>query len=155
MKEVIIYTDGGAKGNPGPGGWGAVLMYGEAHRKEMSGGFKLTTNNRMELTAAIEALAVLNQPCKVTLHSDSKYVVDGMSKGWAKRWRSNGWKRNKKEMAQNPDLWGRLLDEAARHQVRFQWVKGHAGIEENERCDELAVTAADQPGLPADPGYKG
>lgn len=136
-REVVIHTDGGSSGNPGPGGWGAVLEYGE-HRKELSGGYRLTTNNRMELTAAIRALEALKRPCEVTLYSDSRYVVDGVEKGWARRWRSNGWKRNKKgDRAINPDLWGRLLELAETHDVDFEWVRGHAGHDENERADEL------------------
>lgn len=153
MKHVEIYTDGGASGNPGPGGYGAVLLYGE-HRRELSGGFRLTTNNRMELTAVIEGLAQLKQRCRVTVYSDSKYVVDGIEKGWARRWRGNGWRRNKQgDLAINIDLWERLLKLVEHHEVRFEWVKGHAGIPENERCDELAVASAKAKDLPEDPGY--
>jgi ribonuclease HI len=128
------------------------LRYGD-HRKELSGGYRLTTNNRMELLAVVKALETLNQPCQVTLHSDSRYVVDAMAKGWAKKWRANGWQRNKREKAVNPDLWGTLLDLCEQHAVEFRWVRGHAGDVENERCDRLAVEAAHQPDLPADPGY--
>ena len=153
MKHVVLYTDGGARGNPGPGGWGALLIFGE-HRRELTGGFQLTTNNRMELTAVIEGLAALKYPCEVTVYSDSKYVVNGIEKGWAKRWRRNGWTRNKqKEPAVNADLWARLLDLTERHRTRLQWVKGHAGQPENERCDELAVAASKGKDLPPDPGY--
>ena len=113
----------------------------------------MTTNNRMELLAVIRALEALNQPCQVTLHSDSRYVVDAIAKGWAKKWRANGWQRNKREKAVNPDLWGTLLDLCEKHEVEFRWVRGHAGDVENERCDRLAVEAAHQPDLPADPGY--
>jgi ribonuclease HI len=152
FKEVTIYTDGACMGNPGAGGYGAVLIYGE-HRKEISGGYQLTTNNRMEMMAAIAALKTLKTQCSVILRSDSKYLVDAMTQGWAKRWQANGWKRNNKEKAKNPDLWQELLDLCQQHQVNFVWVKGHAGIAENERCDRLAVTAASQPNLPPDPGY--
>ncbi|WP_371260773.1 ribonuclease HI [Myxosarcina sp. GI1] len=150
--RVIIYTDGACTGNPGAGGYGAVLIYGE-HRKEIAGGYRLTTNNRMEMMAAIAALKALKNQCTVTLHSDSKYIVDAVNKGWAKRWQANGWKRNKKEAAKNPDLWQELLNLCQKHQVEFVWVKGHAGIAENERCDALAVAAAQQPNLPPDAGY--
>ncbi|NJK59811.1 MAG: ribonuclease HI [Oscillatoriales cyanobacterium SM2_1_8] len=152
VKAVTIYTDGACLGNPGPGGYGAVMLYGE-HRQELSGGFRLTTNNRMEMMAALVALETLTEPCAVTLYSDSKYVVDALVKGWAKRWQTNGWMRNKTEAAINPDLWANLLQACQRHQVNWQWVKGHAGNPENERCDRLAVTAARQPNLPPDPGY--
>ena len=153
MKNVVLYTDGGARGNPGPGGWGALLIYGE-HRKELSGGFCLTTNNRMELTAVVEGLRAIKYPCDVTVYSDSRYVVDGIEKGWARRWRINGWTRNKKrEPAINADLWSELLNQTERHKVRLRWVKGHAGQPENERCDELAVNASHVSGLPDDPGY--
>ncbi len=153
LKHVTIYTDGGALGNPGPGGYGAVLKY-KGRRKELSGGFRHTTNNRMELLAAIEALRALKTRCGVTLHTDSRYLVDGITKGWAKRWRANGWMRNKKDEALNPDLWGELLDLCAKHDVKFVWVKGHAGNPENERCDELSKLAAVQPGLPPDTVYE-
>ena len=152
LKEVTIYTDGACTGNPGAGGYGAVIIYKE-NRKEISGGFRLTTNNRMEMMAAIAALQTLKMKCTVTLHSDSKYIVDAVTKGWAKRWQANNWKRNKKEKAKNPDLWQKLLDLCNQHQVDFVWVKGHAGIPENERCDTLAVAAAHQPDLPNDYGY--
>lgn len=151
-KQVTIYTDGSCLGNPGPGGYAAILIYGE-HRREISGGFLQTTNNRMELTAAIVGLQTLRQPCTVVLHSDSEYLVNAMSKGWAKRWRSNGWKRNCKERALNPDLWDRLLDLCGDHRVKFKWVRGHAGHPENERCDELAAQAAKRSDLPLDEGY--
>lgn len=137
-KRVEIFTDGACSGNPGPGGYGAILRYGE-HIKELSGGEEQTTNNRMELTAVITALEALKEPCLVILTTDSKYVVDGIEKGWAKSWRENGWKKKDKKPALNPDLWGRLLDLLEVHEVKFNWVKGHAGHPENERCDELAV----------------
>jgi len=138
-KRVEIFTDGACSGNPGPGGYGAILRYGE-HIKELSGGEEQTTNNRMELTAVITALEALKEPCFVTLTTDSKYVVDGVEKGWAKSWRENGWKKKDKKPALNPDLWGKLLDLLEIHEVKFNWVKGHAGHPENERCDELAVS---------------
>jgi len=152
-KLVIIYTDGACIGNPGPGGFGTVLLYGD-HRKEVSGGYLLTTNNRMELMAAIMGLKALKGNCHVLLYSDSKYVVDGMSQGWAVRWRENGWKRNKKEKAVNPDLWEHLLSLCENFNVEFRWVKGHSGDPENERCDALAVQAAHQANLPIDHGYR-
>lgn len=153
LKKVTIYTDGGCQGNPGPGGYGAVLLYGK-HRKEISGGYKLTTNNRMELLACIAALEALKEQCDVTVYSDSKYVVESIEKDWAKRWRANGWKRNKKDKAENPDLWERLLDLCEKHTIQFNWVKGHAGNIENERCDTLAGEAAKQDNLPADKKYE-
>ncbi len=153
LREVVIYTDGACIGNPGPGGYGVVMLYGK-HRKELSGGFRLTTNNRMELMAAIVGLRALKKKCAVTLYSDSQYVVDAIVKGWAKRWRSNGWKRNQKDKAVNPDLWQQLLDLCGQHEVVFEWVRGHAGNVENECCDKLAVKAAQQQNLPEDRGYK-
>ncbi|MDE3095489.1 MAG: ribonuclease HI [Chloroflexota bacterium] len=152
-KELTIHTDGACLGNPGPGGYGVILDYG-GHRRELSGGYRLTTNNRMELTAAVEGLAALKEPCTVTLYSDSAYVVRGMSEGWARRWRANGWRREGRKLASNRDLWARLLDLCQVHDVTFRWVRGHAGNPDNERCDQLAVAAAHQAGLPADPGYE-
>ena len=149
---TIIYTDGACTGNPGKGGYGAVIIDGD-RRKELSGGYKLTTNNRMEMMGAIAALESLPSNSKVKLHSDSKYIVDAIVKGWAKKWQANGWKRNKKEMAKNPDLWQELLDLCKIHDVEFVWVKGHAGIPENERCDRLAVAAAQGSNLATDTGY--
>ncbi len=137
MRHIDIYTDGSCRKNPGPGGWGAVLVYG-TKEKTMSGGEAETTNNRMELTAVISALEALKEPCEVTLTSDSKYVCDGIAKGWAKSWKSRGWKKADKSPALNPDLWGRLLELCDMHQVNFVWVKGHAGHPYNERCDEMA-----------------
>lgn len=137
MKKVEIYTDGSCKQNPGPGGWGAVLVY-QGRELELSGGQADTTNNRMELTAVIEALQKLREPCQVTLTTDSKYVSDGISKGWAVSWRARGWKKADKSPALNPDLWGTLLDLCETHTVEFVWVKGHAGHPYNERCDTLA-----------------
>ncbi len=153
LKEVTIYTDGACSGNPGPGGYGVVLISGE-HRKELSAGFRLTTNNRMEMMAAIAGLEALKWKCTATVYSDSKYLVDAVTKGWAQRWRENGWKRNKKDKAMNPDLWGRLLDLCDRHEVNFLWVKGHSGVPENECCDKLAVAASLEDELPIDPGYE-
>ena len=138
MKQVEIFTDGACSGNPGPGGWGAVLRYGSAE-KELSGGAADTTNNRMELSAVIAALSALKEPCKVTLTSDSKYVIDAVTKGWAKKWQANGWGKSDKKPALNADLWEKLLALLEKHDVRFVWVKGHAGHPENERCDRLAV----------------
>ena len=150
---IIIYTDGGCINNPGPGGYGVVIINGK-QRKELSGGFRLTTNNRMELTACITGLSHLKNPSKVVLFSDSKYVVDGIMKGWARRWRSNGWMRTKSDPAINPDLWEELLGLYGKHNVEFIWVKGHAGNPENERCDRLANKAAINTGLPADEVYE-
>ena len=152
MKRVTLYTDGGCIRNPGPGGYGAVLLY-DSHRRELSGGFRRTTNNRMEIFAAIAGLEALKEPCGVTLVSDSQYLVYAIQKGWARRWQANGWRRSSKEKAINPDLWERLLKLCAVHDVRFQWVRGHAGHGENERCDELAKAAAKGPDLPMDAGY--
>lgn len=141
MKKVEIYTDGSCKKNPGPGGWGAVLVYGK-RELELSGGQADTTNNRMELTAVIEALKRLREPCQVTLTTDSKYVSDGISRGWAASWRARGWKKADKSPALNPDLWGTLLDLCEKHSVDFIWVKGHAGHPYNERCDAMAQEEA-------------
>ena len=138
MKQVTIYTDGACSGNPGPGGWGAILMYG-AHRRELSGGEADTTNNRMELTAVIRALSLLKEPCIGELWSDSKYVIDGLSKGWAKGWKARGWVKSDKKPALNPDLWDELLRLEGIHTLPYHWVKGHAENEFNNRCDELAV----------------
>lgn len=138
MKEVILYTDGACSGNPGPGGWGAVLVYGERER-ELSGGEAHTTNNRMELTAAIRALEALREPCEVTLTTDSRYLCDGLEKKWALGWKNRGWKKSDGSPALNPDLWERLLELTATHKVTLSWIKGHAGHEYNERCDALAV----------------
>jgi len=149
---VTIYTDGACLGNPGPGGYGVILIY-EAQRRELSGGYRQTTNNRMEITAAIVGLEALKEKCRVTLYSDSQYLINAMSKGWVKRWQANGWKRNKREKALNPDLWQRLLQLCDYHDVEFRWVKGHAEIPENVRCDELAMQAARRPDLPEDEGY--
>jgi ribonuclease HI len=154
MTEMIeLYTDGACKGNPGPGGYGAVLLFGE-RRKELSGGFRKTTNNRMELLACVEGLRSLKRPCEVDLTSDSAYVVNAMVKGWAKRWRSNHWKLSPSKTAKNSDLWKDLLELCSTHSVSFHWVKGHSGHPENERCDELAVAASELKELPADLAFE-
>ena len=138
MKEVTVFTDGACSGNPGPGGWGAILRFG-AYEKELSGGEASTTNNRMELSAVIAGLSALKEPCRVTVVTDSKYVYDGMTKGWAEGWRRRGWRRADGSPALNSDLWERLLSLLDTHDVKIEWVKGHAGHPENERCDSLAV----------------
>ncbi len=140
MKEVTLYCDGACSGNPGPGGYGAVLEH-DGRCRELSQGYAHTTNNRMELRGVIAGLESLKEPCRVRVVTDSQYVVNAMSQGWAAKWRANGWRRNKKEKALNPDLWERLLDLCARHTVTFAWVRGHAGHPMNERCDQLAVRA--------------
>ena len=143
LKHVDIYTDGACRGNPGVGGWGAVLVY-RGREKELCGGEPLTTNNRMELTAVIEALTALHEPCEVTLTSDSKYLVDALSLGWAEGWRQRGWRKADRSPALNADLWERLLELTSRHRVTPVWVKGHAGHPYNERCDRLATAYADR-----------
>jgi len=142
VKEVYLYTDGACRGNPGKGGWGAILKYGR-YTREMSGGEPMTTNNRMELLGAINGLEALKEPCKVYLTSDSKYLVDGITKGWARSWKAKNWKKADGKPALNPELWDRLLTLCDKHEVEFIWVKGHAGHPENERCDELATSFAD------------
>lgn len=154
MGEAIeIYTDGACRGNPGPGGYGVVLI-SNGRKKELSGGFRKTTNNRMELLACIEGLRSLNRPSEVVLTSDSKYVVNAMVKGWAEKWRSNGWKLSPSKPAKNPDLWAEMLNLCAVHKVEFKWVKGHNNHSENERCDELAVAASNEKELPADEAFE-
>lgn len=138
MKKIEIFTDGACSGNPGPGGWGVVLRYNGVE-KELSGGEAETTNNRMELTAVISALLALKEPCEVFLTTDSKYVCDSVLKGWVYTWKSNGWRKADKKPALNVDLWEQLLELLEKHNVTFNWVKGHAGHPENERCDRLAV----------------
>ena len=138
MKTVTLYTDGACSGNPGPGGWGAILEY-HGIEKELSGGEDSTTNNRMELTAVIEGLSALKEPCIVELYSDSKYVIDALEKGWARGWQKRGWVKSDKTPALNPDLWEKLLSLCDKHQVICHWVKGHAENEKNNRCDQLAV----------------
>ena len=142
MKNVTIYTDGACSGNPGPGGWGAILRFRTAQKvyeKELSGGEANTTNNRMEMTALLEALRQLKEPCAIDLYSDSQYVINGLEKGWAKGWRARGWKKADKSPALNPDLWAPLLEESEKHKITDHWLKGHAGHPENERCDRMAV----------------
>ncbi len=141
MKKVTIYTDGSSLGNPGPGGYGAILMYKE-HKKEISGGEAHTTNNRMEMRAVIEALSLLKEPCEVALYSDSRYVIDSITRGWVYSWKKNGWKKADKTPALNVDLWEELLSLLEKHKVSFIWVRGHADNEYNERCDALAVAFA-------------
>ena len=145
MKQIEIYTDGACSGNPGPGGWGAILRFRTAQKvyeKELSGGEANTTNNRMEMTALLEALRQLKEPCAIDLYSDSKYVIDAVTKGWAEKWQKNRWIKPDKKPALNADLWERLLALLGKHQVQFTWIKGHAGHPENERCDQLAVEQA-------------
>ena len=142
-KHVEIFTDGACSGNPGPGGWGTVLRY-KGNTRELSGGERETTNNRMELTAVIEALSALKEPCDVTLTSDSKYVIDAIQKGWVYGWKKKGWVKSDKKPALNVDLWEQLLPLLAYHQVEFVWVKGHAGHPENERCDQMAVAQSEK-----------
>lgn len=153
MKQVTIYTDGACKGNPGPGAYGVVLLFGE-HRREVSAGYRLTTNNRMELLAAITALNLLQQPCKVELHSDSKYLVQAINDRWIDGWQKKGWVNSKKEPVKNKDLWLQLLDAIGSHDITWKWVKGHAGNTENERCDELANEAVIADGLLEDEGFE-
>ena len=142
MKKVCIYTDGACSGNPGPGGWAAILMY-NGREKVLSGGDPRTTNNRMELMGVISALGALKEPCCVDLWSDSKYVIDALEKGWARSWKARGWKRANKEPALNPDLWEELLSLCERHEMHYHWVKGHADNPYNNRCDALAVRERD------------
>jgi ribonuclease HI len=151
--RIVIYTDGSSLGNPGPGGYGVVISSSEENR-ELSGGFRRTTNNRMELLACIVGLEQLDTSSAVDLYSDSRYVVDGLTKGWAKKWRRNDWRKSTGGKALNIDLWERLLSLCDRHEVHFIWVKGHAGNAGNERCDQLATQAANLPNLPSDEGYE-
>lgn len=153
--EIVIYTDGGARFNPGPGGFGVVMME-NGERREFSGGYRLTTNNRMELMGCIVALRKIKDTAKsISLYSDSQYVVNGITKGWARNWRQRGWLKADKQPAVNPDLWAELLELTEGLKIDFRWVKGHAGNEFNERCDQLAVSSAAQADLPVDRGYKG
>ena len=152
MKTVTIYTDGACSGNPGPGGWCAILEY-QGREKMISGGEESTTNNRMELMAVIVALEALNRPCEVEVHSDSQYVVNAFNKHWIDGWKKRGWRTANKQPVKNRDLWERLLTAKSKHKVEFIWVKGHAGHELNERCDELATTAADGSNLDIDAGF--
>ncbi|WP_245581313.1 ribonuclease HI [Pseudidiomarina sediminum] len=152
MKQVHIYTDGSCLGNPGPGGYGVVIEYGK-HKKELAKGFRLTTNNRMEMLAAVVALEALNQPCQITLTSDSQYLKQGIQQ-WIHNWKRNGWRTSNKKPVKNADLWQALDKACARHKVQWEWVKGHAGHPQNERCDELAREAASQHATHDDTGYQ-
>ncbi|MCR9243637.1 MAG: ribonuclease HI [bacterium] len=153
-RRVTIYSDGACSGNPGPGGYGTVLLFGR-HRKEISAGFRRTTNNRMELLGAIVGIEALTMPCEVVLFSDSKYVVDAMTKGWITGWQKKGWRTASKQPVKNQDLWQRLLRAISDHEVEWRWVKGHSGDPENDRCDELAVLASSGADLPEDEGFDG
>ncbi|NHM28375.1 ribonuclease HI [Desulfofundulus sp. TPOSR] len=153
LPEVEIYTDGACSGNPGPGGYGVVLRYGN-HIKEISGGYAQTTNNRMELMAVIEGLRALKRPCRVTIYTDSRYIVDAMTRGWVRRWQANGWRRENGEPAKNADLWRQILSLASKHRITWVWVKGHADNIYNNRCDQLAVEASRRASLPVDPGFQ-
>lgn len=150
--SVTIYSDGACLGNPGPGGYGTVMLFGE-HQKELSQGYQKTTNNRMELLGAIIGLEALTRPCSVQLWSDSTYVVHAMTKGWIEGWQKRGWKTSSKQPVKNKDLWLRMLEAVAEHEIDWHWVKGHSGDPMNERCDELAVAAANGPGLLEDVGF--
>ena len=154
LKTIDIYTDGACSGNPGPGGYGIVLLYKDM-RKELSAGYRLTTNNRMEILAVIRSLEALKEKCKVNLYSDSKYVIDAITKGWVYKWKKNNWMRNKSDKALNVDLWSRMLELLDKHDVNFIWVKGHADNVENERCDFLARQAIAGGSLFEDENYKG
>ena len=154
LKMIEVYADGSCLGNPGPGGYGVVMMH-DGHRKELSGGFKHTTNNRMEILAAIKALEAVKERCHVILHTDSQYVVKAINEGWAEKWKSKGWKTAGNKPAMNPDLWQRLLRACLDHKVEFKWVKGHSGVVGNERADELAKEAAMGADLAEDAGYMG
>lgn len=156
MKQVEIYTDGSSRGNPGPGGYGTVVKFGP-HTRELTQGFQATTNNRMEILAAIAGLEILKEPCAVTVFSDSRYLVDAQSKGWVEGWKAKGWRKKDKSAVKNVDLWKRLEEAAEGHKIHWQWVRGHAGHEMNERCDLLATEAADgaRGVLIPDPGFNG
>ncbi|MBQ7065730.1 MAG: ribonuclease HI [Lachnospiraceae bacterium] len=155
--QVTIYSDGSARGNPGPGGYGTIIRYidtkGTVHEREFSAGYKNTTNNRMELLGAITGIEALTKPCEITLISDSKYVTDAFNQNWIKGWLKNNWKNSQKQPVKNVDLWKRLLKAMEPHNVKFQWIKGHAGHAENERCDQLATSAADGSHLLDDTGF--
>jgi ribonuclease HI len=153
VPHVEIYTDGGCEPNPGPGGYGVVLLH-PRKRREISGGFRRTTNNRMEIYAAIAGLEILKEPCKVTLYSDSQYLVNAITQGWVETWKKKNWWRKQTERVPNFDLWEKLLALCEKHQVEFRWIKGHAGNRENERCDQLSMEALRKPDLPVDEGYE-
>ena len=152
LPQVEIYTDGSCLNNPGPGGYGVVIL-NSSTRQELSGGFRKTTNNRMEILAVIKGLKALKEPHRVMIYTDSQYVVNAMTKGWAKKWQRNNWQRNPQEKAKNPDLWQELLQLSTQHQVNFTWVRGHSGNTENERCDRLAFSAAQNHNLQEDVNY--
>lgn len=152
MKQILIFTDGSCLGNPGPGGWAAILRYNKTE-KEIFGGFALSTNNRMELTAAIMGLLALKEPCNATIYTDSKYLVDSVEKGWLVGWQKNSWRNASKKPVKNQDLWQRILPLLSKHHVKFCWVKGHDGHVENERCDIMAKNQAARIDLPPDPGF--
>jgi len=151
--KILVYTDGGAMNNPGAGGYGVVLRY-KGHRRELSGGFRWTTNNRMELLACIEGLKALKRRCSVVLYSDSRYVVNGMTKGWAERWQARGWRLSNDQDVKNADLWQHLVELCSLHDVEFRWIRGHSGNRDNERCDQLAMAAAQGQNLAADVAYE-
>jgi ribonuclease HI len=153
LPQVVMYTDGACTGNPGPGGYAAVILKG-SDRKEISGGYRLTTNNRMELMAAIEGLRTLPHRSDVLLYTDSRYLADAINLRWINSWQARNWRKSSKEKVLNVDLWKQLLQELDRHQVRIEWVEGHAGVKENERADRLSVKASQRPGLPTDRGYE-
>lgn len=153
MKRVVIHTDGACKGNPGPGGYGVVMVCGK-HRLELSKGFRHTTNNRMELLATIVALEALKEPCEIELLSDSRYVIDAMAKNWLKAWQAKGWRTAANTPVKNRDLWLRLAKATEGHRITWKWLRGHAGHKENERCDHLAVAAASGPTLSEDAGFE-
>jgi len=153
MKKITLYSDGSSRGNPGPGGYGVVLEYGK-HTRELSQGFRTTTNNRMELLGVIAALETLKEECEVTVVSDSKYVIDAVKQGWLAGWKNNGWSRGKNQTLKNKDLWQRMDVIIPRHKITWQWVKGHAGHPQNERCDELATIAADSNELDIDQNFE-
>ena len=152
LKKTTIYTDGACLGNPGSGGYGVILIYGD-RRRELSGGFRLTTNNRMELMAALVGLEALKERCQVTLYSDSQYLVESMNQGWVLRWRAKRWAR-KGGRVPNTDLWQKLLELCNQHEVTFEWIQGHSGQQENERCDQLSFSAAQRKDLPPDEVYE-
>lgn len=154
MPDIVkIFTDEGSSGNPGPGGYGVILLY-NGHRKELSGGYRKTTNNRMELKAVIEGLKVLKRQCKVTVYCDSKYIVDSIKKGWIYTWQNKNWKRTLNKIVINADLWLQIYELMNKHEVDFEWVRGHNGNTENEKCDEIAIKAYKQPNLPLDTFYE-
>ena len=155
MKRILIYTDGACRGNPGPGGWAAILVLpGANFRREIGGGFRKTTNNRMEILAAIEGLEALREPCEAEVYTDSRYLCDAVQKGWVRAWQRRGWRKADNKPALNVDLWRRLLPLLETHRVMFRWLKGHDGQPENERCDALAREAASGRDLPADEAYE-